>query len=149
MFTLDVCICVNVTVTVKFNIVSMENIKNGFRPILCVSVCVSIDAMLNLMATLTQTQTQTSSVNTALIDVKFSEFKCSKRRHLLAHLIIGSDIIWIYLYKMVQHECSYSGPSPLWMSEYEWNVSLVVFDIRHQKRKSYDKLPKKNRKVFF
>ena len=43
VFTLDVC----VNVTVKFNIVSMENVKNGFRPILCVCVCVSIDAMLN------------------------------------------------------------------------------------------------------
>ena len=25
----------------------MKNVKNGFRPILCISVCISIDAMLN------------------------------------------------------------------------------------------------------
>ena len=65
MFTLDVCVYVCLNVTVKFNIVSMENAQNGFRPILCVCVCVSIDAMVNLMVTLTQTQTQTSSVNIA------------------------------------------------------------------------------------
>ena len=39
MFTLDVCICVFINVTVKR--------KDGFRPILCVCVCVSIDTMLN------------------------------------------------------------------------------------------------------
>ena len=46
----------------------MENVKNGFRPILCICVCITIDTMLNLMVTLTQMQmqTQTSSVNTAL-----------------------------------------------------------------------------------
>ena len=65
VFTLDVYVCVCVNVTVKFNIMSMENVKNGFRPILCVCVCVTIDTMLNLMVTLTETQTQTSSVNTA------------------------------------------------------------------------------------
>ena len=47
MFTLDVCVYICVNVTVKFNIVSMENVKNGFRPVLCICVCVSIDAMLN------------------------------------------------------------------------------------------------------
>ena len=33
--------------TFAFASTSMQNVKNGFRPILCVCVCVSIDAMLN------------------------------------------------------------------------------------------------------
>ena len=39
MFTLDVCVCAFVNVTVKP--------KDGFRPILCICVCFSIDTILN------------------------------------------------------------------------------------------------------
>ena len=63
LFTRSVCVCVN-----NFNIVPMENVGNGFKPILCMCVCVTINTMLKLMQTLTLTQTQTLSVNKALRD---------------------------------------------------------------------------------
>ena len=64
VFTLDVCVCVNVTV--KFNIVSMETQTEIHRMGLNPFLMFSIDTMLNLTVTLMQTQT--SSVNTVLID---------------------------------------------------------------------------------
>ena len=41
----------------NFNIVPMENVGNGFRPILCVCICITIDSIQNLTPTLTHTQT--------------------------------------------------------------------------------------------
>ena len=45
LFTLVVSVCVCVWVNVQHCV--NVNVKNGFRPILCVCVCASIDAMLN------------------------------------------------------------------------------------------------------
>ena len=57
VFTLDVCVCVNVTV--KFNIVSMETQTQTHRMGLNPFLTFSIDTMLNSPVTLTQIQTQT------------------------------------------------------------------------------------------
>ena len=64
VFTLDVCVCVNVTL--MFNIVSMETQTQTHRMGLNPLLTFSIDTVFNLTVTLTKTQAQTSSVNTAL-----------------------------------------------------------------------------------
>ena len=47
--TLDICVCVNVDVTVKLEhcINGDANAGNRTEPILCINVCVAIETMLN------------------------------------------------------------------------------------------------------
>ena len=87
MFILDVCVCV--TVTVKFNIASMETQTQMHRMGLNPFLTFSIDTMLNLTVTLTQMQT--SSGNTALVHSNLfyttSLVKVQIRSDLTSHAI--------------------------------------------------------------
>ena len=50
LFTLDICVYVNVIVKVKLciNGDTNGNVENGSEPILCINVGIAIDTMLNL-----------------------------------------------------------------------------------------------------
>ena len=102
MFTLDVCVCICVNSTVKFNIVSMETQIQTHRMGLNPFCAFSIDAMLNLTVTLMQTQTHTSSVNIALMlnltsrNVQIRQFQ----QRFPIYLTIATQLLDYYKFRL-------------------------------------------------
>jgi len=49
---------------------------------------------------------------------------------------------WIsHLDEMVQKKTANSSSSPFWMSKKEWNICLIICNIRHHERKANDQFP--------